>query len=157
MRDQKLEKLSSATALGFWAENVILGLDRITRLKHESEEDRKLLTDAASILDDAIGRSEHPFAALGSRKGVAATDAALDVAERLVEGGDPEKTQEMLRDVALILRKVAEGEIEGVDLAPAFNFFAEVGKHQLAVGNSLSGYSGGTESWMVGQVISSFS
>jgi hypothetical protein len=158
MRDlQRLEELSSATALGFWAEDVILALDRITRLQRDSKDDKRLLTDAAEVLDAAIERSQEPFAALSSAKGVAATDTALGVAENLNEEKSPEKIQEMLRQVAGVLREVEAGRGSDIDLAPAMTFFAAIGKHQLAVGNSVSGYSGGTGSWMAGPATPSFS
>ncbi len=158
MRDlQRLEKLSSATALGFWAEDVILGIDRITRSGREREGDRNLLTEAANVLDDAVGRSEAPFAAVAPVKSIAATDTALGVAERLAAKEPPERVREILREVAEILREVADGKGDSADLTPAIEFFAAIGKHQLAEANAASGYSGGAGSWTVGPVTSSFS
>lgn len=158
MRDLgRLEKLSSATALGLWAENVILATDRLTRLKQDTESDKALLRDAAEVLDAAIERSEEPFAAVNSTKAVAATDTALDIAEELSDEPTPESTQETLRNVSSILRGVAAGRGAELDLKPAMSFFAAVGKHQLAVGSSVSGYSGRAGSWVARPMTSSFS
>jgi len=157
MRDlQRLEKLSSATELGFWAEDVILALDRITRRGERESEDPTLLTEAAEVLEAAVGRSEKPFAAVGAAKSVAATDTALGVAESLTEANSPEKVQKLLRDVASILREVAANQ-ESVDIQPAIALFGAIGRQQLAEGNAASGYGGGTRSWVVEPVTSSFS
>lgn len=154
---ERIEKLSSATALGLWAENVILATDRLVRLEQDTGSDKALLIDAAEVLDAAIERSEEPFAALQTTKAVAATDTALDIAEELSDDPSPEKTQETLRSVSSILREVAAGEGADLDLKPAMSFFSAVGKHQLALGSSISGYSGRAGSWVARPMTSNFS
>lgn len=157
MRDlQRLEQLSSATALGFWAEDVILALDRITRRGEREAEDRALLSEAAEVLEAAVGRSEKPFAAVGTAKTVAATDTALGVAESLAKANSPEKAQELLRKAASVLRDVA-ADREDVDIQPAIDLFGAIGRQQLARGNAASGYGGGARSWAIEPVTSSFS
>jgi phage gp36-like protein len=159
MRDlRRLEKLSSATGLGLWAEDVILALDRVTRVGERQEEDLQLLTDAAEILDSALGRSEHPFSMPGPVGAVAPSDTALDVAENLSEDGTSEQAQAVLREVIASLRDVADGSTASAErIGPAIDFFTAVGRHQLAAGNSVAGQSGGAGSWIVNPVMSSFS
>lgn len=157
---QRMEKLSSATALGLWAEGVILALDRVTRLNQEDTADITLLNEAAGVLDLARDRSEKPLEEPMTTKALAAPETALDVAESLAEDRSPEKTQEMLGEVAAVLRKAAThrlGTSNSEAITPAIDFFSAVGRHQLAEGNLVSGYSGGIKSWAAGPMTSSFS
>lgn len=152
MRDlQRLEKLSSTTALGLWAEDVILALDRMARLSQRDESDIELLRRAADVLEAALGRSEQPLGPPVPANAIAATDMALGVAEGLAEERSPESTQATLRSTAEVLRNAAAdhlGEDREAEVSPAIDFFAAVGQHQLAAGNSISGHSRGSRSWM---------
>ncbi len=160
MRDlQRLEKLSSTTALGLWAEDVILALDRVTRLGQRSAEDVEVLRRAAAILDAALGQSEQPLGHPDPANGLAATDMALGVAEDLSEERSPKGTQATLRDTAEILRNAATGELgeSAEKVSAAMDFFDAVGRHQLAAGNSISGHSRGSRSWMATPTTFSYS
>ena len=78
MRDlQRLEELSSAAALGLWADDVVLALDRATSGFALAETDATLLSDAAEMLEAALQRTEHPLATPKSARGLAATNTAL--------------------------------------------------------------------------------
>jgi hypothetical protein len=162
MRDvQRLRQLSSATALGLWAEDAILALDRVARLHQRSSSDVDRLLEAAGVLEAALGQSEEPLVAPAAEaRSIAATDTALDVAEGLVEDSSPEKTQAMLREIAGLLRS-AVGDDLGDDavekIEPAIDFFSAVGKHQLAAGNSVSSRSRGLTSWTAEAPTFSFS
>jgi hypothetical protein len=152
MRDlQQLERLSSTAALGLWAEDVILALDRIARLQLSSEVDSELLLGSAKILDAALERSKEPLAISVSSKALAATDTALDVAEGLAEGGSSDQTRATLKEVAGILREAAAGDLGDAPeqrINPALDFFGAVGRNQLAASNSLGGSNRGSRSWM---------
>jgi hypothetical protein len=153
---QRLERLSSATGLGLWAEGVISALDRVTRLDQRGEADLKSLEGAAGVLEVARNRSARPGEAISMAKALAATDTALDVAEALVNDGSPEETQRILDEVAGILRQAA-GRQEDLDIGPAVEFFGTIGRHQLAEGYRVVGSTGGSKPWMAASMTSSFS
>jgi len=153
---QRLERLSSATGLGLWAEGVISALDRLTRLNQREEADLRSLEDAADVLDVARNRSAKPGEAISTAKALAATDTALDVAEALVDNSSPEKTQKILGEVAEILRRAA-GQEGTLDITPAVEFFSAIGRQQLAEGYRVVGSTGGSKPWMAATMTSSFS
>jgi hypothetical protein len=160
MRDlQRLERLSSATALGLWAEDVILALDRLTRLREQRPGDLEVLQEAASLLDAALNRSERPLAVAPSTNGLAATNMALDIAETLSDDRSPQGTQEKLRDTGNALREAVAGNLEEGDprIDAAFDFFSAVGRRQLAASNTVSGQSRGSRSWMAAPMTFNFS
>ena len=162
MRDvQRLRQLSSTTALGLWAEDAILALDRVARLGERDTEDLRLLEDAADVLDAAVEQSEEPLVVPApAPSALAAADTALDVAEDLAENSSPEKTQAMLREVAGVLRRVTEnqlGDRPTDETEPAIDFFSAIGRHQLAAGNSVSARNRGVASWMADRQTLSFS
>lgn len=157
---QRLEKLSSATGLGLWAEGVLTALDRVTRLGERNQKDLETLNVAAKVLDAAQDRSEKPTQASPTAKALAATDTALDVAETLGTDHSPEKTREILGEVGTILRKAAEegaGTEEPLDIGPAVEFFSTIGRQQLAEGYRVVGASGGSKPWAAASMTSSFS
>src|SRR5689334_2200386 len=70
MRDlQRLEELSSAAALGLWADDIVLALDRAATDAELVDADTRLLTDAAEMLEAALERTEHPLATPKSARG----------------------------------------------------------------------------------------
>ena len=157
---QRLEKLSSATGLGLWAEGVLTALDRATRLNQQDEKDLKTLEEAANVLDAAQDRSERPTESSPTAKALAATDTALDVAETLVADHSPEKTREILGEVGEILRRAASKEARGegpLNIGPAVEFFSVIGRQQLAEGYRVVGASGGSKPWTAVSMTSSFS
>lgn len=157
---QRLEKLSSATGLGLWAEGVLAALDRITRLDQGDEKDRESLQDAACVLHAARDRSEKPAEAGGAAKALAASDTALDVAETLGADHSPERTREILGEVEGVLLRAADPEEPGrkeLDIGSAVEFFSTIGRHQLAEGYRVVGASGGNKPWTAASMTSSFS
>jgi hypothetical protein len=156
---QRLEKLSSATGLGLWAEGVLTALDRVTRLGQRDQRDLETLNGAAKVLDAARDRSEKPAQTSPTAKALAATDTALDVAETLGTDHSPEKTREILGDVGAILRKAAgeAGTEETLEIGPAVEFFSTIGRQQLAEGYRVVGASGGSKPWAAASMTSSSS
>lgn len=157
---QRLEKLSSATGLGLWAEGVLTALDRVTRLNQQDAKDLKTLEEAASVLDAAQGRSERPTESGPTAKALAATDTALDVAETLVADHSPEKTREILGEVGEILRRAAGKEAGNdgpLNIEPAVGFFSTIGRQQLAEGYRVAGASGENKPWAAVSMTSTFS
>lgn len=153
------ERLSAATGLGLWAEGVLLALDRTTRLHADSDADRRILEEAAEILETARGQSERPREAAPAAKALAATDTALDIAESLVDDPSPEKTQERLSAVAIVLRGAASQKesVAKLEIEPAIEFFSAIGRSQLAEGNRVGGANGGLKPWTATSMTSSFS
>jgi hypothetical protein len=138
MRDsQGLETLSATAALGLWADDVILALDRVTRLRQLEAVDKKLLNDAAGILNGALKWREKPLAS--PDRDVAETNAALDVAEAMSEGDSETDTETLLREISTTLGEVADGKVEADDvrLERVIEFFSVVGEEQLAKSNSV--------------------
>jgi hypothetical protein len=135
MRDlQRLEELSSAAALGLWADDIVLALDRATSDAEPTEADVTLLTDAA------LERTEHPFATPKSAHGLAATSTALDLVATLARRQPGTDEQAILRAMAAILRQAATGSLGGdasEGVRPVMELFGMIGEHQLVASNSV--------------------
>src|SRR4051812_18973054 len=87
MRDlQHLEELSSTAALGLWADDVVLALDRAARGERTAD-DSRLLADAAAILDHARERTETPLSNPRSASALRTTDTALTAVSALAREG----------------------------------------------------------------------
>lgn len=169
MRDyQRLEELSSTAALGLWADDVVLALDRATRAVSPSYEDKELLNGAAEVVEAARKRSEEPLSAFDSARALSATDSALTVVSALAREQDDQQNgdhdhkssgERLLTDIAAILRAAADGSLAAADpaqLEPALAFFSMVGELQLAQSNSVLSSGKGARAWMANQEISSF-
>jgi hypothetical protein len=141
MRDlQRLEELSSAAALGLWADDIVLALDRATSDAEPTEADVTLLTDAAVMLEAALERTEHPFATPKSAHGLAATSTALDLVATLARRQPGTDEQAILRAMAAILRQAATGSLGGdasEGVRPVMELFGMIGEHQLVASNSV--------------------
>jgi hypothetical protein len=141
MRDlQRLEELSSAAALGLWADDIVLALDRATSDTDFAETDAKLLTGAAEMLEAALERTEHPLVTPKSAHGLAATNTALTLVATLVRRQPGTDEQAILGGMALILRQAAAGSLAGEAaerVRPAMELFGMIGEHQLVASNSV--------------------
>jgi hypothetical protein len=141
MRDlQRLEELSSAAALGLWADDVVLALDRATSSAGLADADPKLLNDAAEMLEAALQRTEQPLSAPRSARSLAATNTALTIVATLVREQPGSDEQEILRAMASILRDAAKGGVSQNDAdraEPVMELFGMLGEHQLVESNSI--------------------
>ena len=141
MRDlQRLEALSSAAALGLWADDVVLALDRATSGAGLADSDLQLLNGAAEMLEATLERTEQPLAAPRSARSLAATNTALTIVATLVREQPGSDEQEILRAMASILRDAAKGAISQDDaerVEPVMELFGMLGEHQLVESNSV--------------------
>ena len=141
MRDlQRLEQLSSAAALGLWADDIVLALGRALLSVEFTQADTALLTDASEMLEAALERTEHPFATPKSAHGLAATNTALDLVATLARQQPDTNEQAILRTMASILRQAATGSLtEGASerVRPVMELFGRIGAHQLVASNSV--------------------
>jgi hypothetical protein len=149
---QRLEQLSSTAALGMWANDAILALDRVARGKPAGEADFVFLGEAAAAIDAASHERELPG---GPRPAisVALVDRALDVAERMaVDGGGD--AHSFLAEIAKELRGAIEThQIEDPERPVAF--FSALSRQQLAATQSVLN-SRQEASWTAGRMTSSF-
>jgi hypothetical protein len=149
--------MGAATALGIWADGVVLALDRAVRLGAPDDTDRQTFEDAIKVVADARDLSEHPGRATG--KALAATGAALDVAEDLSEDDSPGRTRELLTEIEKTLRaaiddQLAQAEGARENVVEAAGYFTAIGRRQLAEGNRISNHGGGPERWKVKRTMS---
>lgn len=140
MRDlQRLEELSSAAALGLWADDIVLALNRATS-GVRAEADEALLNDAAEMLEEALQLTEHPLATPKSARGLTATNTALSLLATLAREQPEMDEQEMLRAMASILREAGKGLTADDDderVSPVMELFGRIGEHQLVASNSV--------------------
>ncbi|HEX3361908.1 MAG TPA: hypothetical protein VHS74_13025 [Solirubrobacterales bacterium] len=131
---QRLEQLSSTAALGMWANDAILALDRVARGKPAGDADFVLLGEAAAALDAASHERELPD---GARpvSSVSLVERALEVAERMTvgKGGG---AQSFLADLAEELRGVVQTH-QTEDLERPVAFFSALSRQQLAATQSV--------------------
>lgn len=140
MRDlQRLEELSSAAALGLWADDVVLALDRATSGIPLAEDDKQLLNGAAEMLEAAVQRTEEPLAAARSARSLAATNTALSIVAMLVREQPGSDERQLLNATANVLRHVSMGEPSEANsqIENAMELFGLLGKHQLVESNSV--------------------
>jgi hypothetical protein len=160
MRDlQRLEELSSTAALGLWADDVVLALDRATAPDGVRDSDRQLLNDAATMLEETLERATQPLSTPKSARALAATDTTLTVVAVLAQeqAGDG---QELLAQMAKIIREAAEGALTAADaerVQPVIALFGLVSEYQLVESNSVLTSRKDTRPWTATQAISSFS
>jgi hypothetical protein len=144
---QRLERLGSTAALGMWADDVILALDRVSRGKVGPGDDAGLLKAASDPETTAQGRS--------SAGALAATETALDLAENLATGEDGE-AREILKAVANILEETAQsGTSENLDRA--VKFFSVLSQQQLVASQAVLDSGQEAPGWMVEPTTLSFS
>lgn len=151
---QRLEQLSSTAALGMWANDAILALDRIERGKAGGNEDFALLAEAAAALE-AASRDEKKADGPMSAVALAFGERALDVAERMTIGKGGDAAQEVLADISGELRQIVETRsAEAPEKAVAF--FGALSRQQLAATQSVLN-SRQEASWTAGPATLSFS
>ncbi len=143
MRDlQRLERLSSTAALGLWADDIVLALDRAASTSGEAVDvaDVALLTDAAEMLDTALLRTEHPLTAPASARALAATNSTLTIAATLAREQADTDEHGLLAAMAAVLRKAAKGDLtkaDGKRARSTMELFGLLGEHQLIESNSV--------------------
>lgn len=161
MRDlQHLEELSSAAALGLWADDIVLALDRSTSGAGLTDADPDLLCEAAQMLEDALERTEHPLTTPKSARALAATDTALTVVATLVHGQPEQSERELLAGMAKVLREAADGGLTADDAdrtRPVMDLFGMVGEHQLVASNAVLASRKEARAWTGAPAISSSS
>lgn len=149
MRDlQRLEELSSTAALGLWADDVVLALDRATR-GSVSQPDRELLIDAATMLEQALERTAQPLATPRSARDLAATNTALSALATLAHEQLGDEDQ-LLARMAKTIRAASKGALgpDDVDrLERVIALFELVSERQLVESNSVLMSRKDTEPW----------
>ena len=147
---QRVGELNFKAALGMWANDVILALDHAATPAGPSEDDRRILTEAAEMLETAKRRTEEPLRTPSTAKALAATDSALSALASLTldqrSGGD----SAFLADMASLLRKAAVGELESTEherLDSVMTLFAMVADRLLADSNPLLAPSREKSAW----------
>jgi hypothetical protein len=151
---QRLEQLSSTAALGMWANDAILALDRIARGKAAGDEDFALLGEAAAALDAASHERDQPDGPM-SAVSIAFVERALDVAERMNIGKGGDAARALLAELSKELRQVVETR-KAEDPQKAVAFFSALSRQQLAATQSVLN-SRQEASWTAGPVTLSFS
>lgn len=161
MRDlQHLEELSSAVALGFWADDVVLALDQAISGNELSGENVTLLREAADIVEAALEREQEPLSAVKSVRALAATDTTLSAAEALVRDQPGTDQRKLLGEIAEVLREAAGKHLAAGDTdraRPVMELFDLVGEHQLVEGNSVLSARREARSWTEAPATSSSS
>lgn len=160
MRDlQRLEKLSSTVALGMWADDVVLALNRALTPGGANSADAELLNHAAEVLEEARQRVAQPLSAPKSSGALAATDTTL-TAVALLAREQATDEQQMLADMAGVIRKVADNTLSdggSGHVQSAMNLFAMIGEHQLVESNAVLTTRKDMRLWTAPHKISSFS
>ncbi|MCA1706311.1 MAG: hypothetical protein LC808_24810 [Actinobacteria bacterium] len=161
MRDLRhLEQLSSTAALGLWADDVVLALDRARSGTVLSDAESGLLRDAAETLEATLERTEHPLTTPKTARGLAATETALTVVATLVQGQPEKSERELLAAMASVLRQAADGALTTDDaerVSPVMDLFGMVGEHQLVASNSVLTSRREARAWTAAPAISSSS
>jgi len=141
MRDlQHLEELSSTAALGLWADDVVLALDKAVAGSDLPAPQAEVLETAAAVLEAALQRTEHPLSAPTSAHALAATDSALSVVATLAREQPETSATDLLSTMADVLREAATGALatDAMErIKPVLDLFGMVGEHQLVASNSL--------------------
>lgn len=149
MRDlQRLEKLSSTAALGLWADDLVLALDR-AKSGEARASDSELLRAAAGMLEQALEWTAHPLAPPRSARDLAATNTTLSALAALAQEQSGEE-QQLLEGMAKTIRDAAEGRLTQDDMArldSVIGLFELVGERQLVESNSVLMSRKDTEPW----------
>jgi hypothetical protein len=159
MRDlQRLERLSSTAALGLWADDVVLALDRAASDSDARDADRELLDEAAGVLDAACDRIAQPLARPPAGHSLAATETTLTAIGAFAQSEAQTDLPELLRQIALTLREVAGGTTQDpTRIELAMKLFGMVGETQLVESNAVLTSRKNPAGWTATQTISSFS
>lgn len=160
MRDlQRLEELSSTAALGLWADDVVLALDRATSPEGVGDADNQLLNDAAEMLEETLERTTRPLSTPKSARALAATDTTLSAVAVLAQEQDGDE-RKLLAQMSKIIREAADGALTTADaerMQPVIALFGLVSELQLVKSNSVLTSRKDTRSWTATQAISSSS
>jgi hypothetical protein len=161
MRDLgHLEELSSTAAVGLWADDVVIALDRALSGSSLSEASRDLLGSAAGTLKAAAEETEHPMEAPKSARALAATDSAMTAAAALVQDHPEEDIQRLLLSMSETLERAAAGRLSSEDSKSAkkvIDLFGLLGERQLMASNSVLTSRKEARAWTGAPATSSFS
>jgi hypothetical protein len=159
MRDlQRIEKLSASAALGLWADDVVMALDRATHAALTAA-DRTLLNEAAEIVELTQSRTSEPLTAPESQQALTATDATLAAVAVIARRSGLDE-EAILTAIAKTVRDVASQTPRRVNekqLASAMSVFATVGEHQLDESSSVLSSRQDARQWTAMHTISSCS
>lgn len=157
---QRLEELSSTAALGLWADDVVLALDRAISDAALDAPDAELLNDAAEMLEAALQRAEEPLMAPSSARALAATNTALTLVATLAREQPGTDERELLGAMAALLREAAKGTLTRDDsgrVHSVMELFGLLGEHQLVRSNSVLAARKDARAWTVTPTTSSSS
>jgi hypothetical protein len=140
MRDrQRVEELSLTAALGLWADDVVLALNRVMQGNDVSTDDASLLSEGADVLDDAGQRVKEPLTTPGVGHALAATDPTLKVVTVLMHDRPGDIELAVLARMAIVLRTVSSGDTRQApkeDLDALVSLFSRVAEAQLRESSS---------------------
>lgn len=135
MRDrQMVEELSVAAAVGLWADDVVLAVDRIMHSPNTvATEDSQLLMDAAATVDQARRLIDEPMAATTGIHDVASMDASLTLASALLQEERATNSGHVFERIARTLRSVADASVrtESDEINKLLAVFARIAEIQL--------------------------
>ncbi len=159
MRDlQRLEELSSAAALGLWADDVVVAISRASSETQLSGADKTVLKEAADILESAAKRTAKPLSTPSTARALAATDTALVAVATLVSETGEGDRKNLMTALAKAIRRAAKGtlieEDDSAQLALAMNLFGIFGELQLVESNSVLTSRQDSRAWTGMQTIS---
>lgn len=161
MRDlQRLEELSSTAALGLWADDIVLALDRVTSGAALDAADAELLNDAAEMLEAALKRTDEPLTAPSSARALAASNTALTIVATLAREQPGTDERQLLGAMATILREAASGVLTQEDIErvhPVMELFGLLGEYQLVRSNSVLASRKDSRAWTATPMILSSS
>jgi len=158
MRDmQRLEELSSAAALGLWADDVVVAISRAARGISLSSADRQLMEEAADVLANAAKRTATPLATPSTARALAATDTALAAVATLMSDGKTPARERTMMALPKVIGKAVKGSLEDDDsteLELAMRLFGVFGELQLVESNSVLTSRKDARAWTGTQAIS---
>jgi hypothetical protein len=141
MRDLgHLEQLSSTVALGMWADDVVIALDRAQEHQAVQPSDAETLRIASEVLKSAARRAEHPMEPPRSAHNLAATDNALTFAASFVDETSGKNLHFVLESMADVLVAAAAGQLPSQDstvVSHVIQLFSSLGEHQLLASKSV--------------------
>jgi hypothetical protein len=138
VRDLKhLEELSSATAFGSWAYDVVLALDRVDSGTDPMPSDRAVLVQAAELLSALADPASRPKTA-DSARSVATSETTRSAVATVLGAGSVEDLKPILDELASAAREAAEGRSPDAErLQRLIALFDRVGDLQLVRSNDV--------------------
>lgn len=159
MRDlQRLEELSSAAALGLWADDVVVAISHASSETPLTDADKTVLEEAADTLESAAKRTAKPLSTPPTARALAATDTALVAVATLVGETGEDDRKKLMTALAKAIRRTAKGALieddDPAQLRLAMNLFGIFGELQLVESNSVLTARKDSSAWTGMQTIS---